>query len=79
MLKLKKIHQPYCFIGINKLCLIKMKKYTFTIKSSDEVIGVTESCETLEDAIEYFSKVKDLEIEDFIKIYNVKEIKNGRI
>ena len=52
-----------------------MKKFIFTNKGSEEVIGVTETQEFLEDAIEFFSTIKDLPVDDFIKIYEVKEIK----
>lgn len=51
-----------------------MKKYYFYFKkdSKREPIGFV-LCETIEDAIIFFSKNKKLEPETFLKIFKVKE------
>jgi ribosomal protein S2 len=50
-----------------------MKKFIFTNKGSDEVIGMSEHPKTLQKAIEFFAKIKNLSTNDFIRIYEVKE------
>lgn len=54
-----------------------MNKFIFTIKNSDEVIGVSETPKSLKDAVEFFAKIKNLSVDDFIKLYEVKKIKNN--
>ena len=50
-----------------------MKKYIFCYKSSpNEIIGLAPAS-NLESAIDYFSSVKQLSPEDFLKIFDVKE------
>jgi ribosomal protein S2 len=59
-----------------------MKKFVFTNKGSDEVIGMTETQEELQEAIEFFAEIKKLPIDEFLKLYDVKQIKTkerGRI
>lgn len=53
-----------------------MKRFVFTNKGSDEIIGLSEIPKSLEESIEFFAKIKNLPIQDFVKIYDVKEIKN---
>ena len=52
-----------------------MKRFVFTNKGSDEIIGLSEIPKSLEESIEFFAKIKNLPIQDFVKIYDVKEIK----
>jgi hypothetical protein len=59
-----------------------MKKFVFTNKGSDEVIGLTDSQEELQEAIEFFAEIKKLPVDEFLKLYDVKQIKTkerGRI
>jgi hypothetical protein len=59
-----------------------MKKFVFTNKGSDEVIGMTDSQKELQGAIEFFAEIKNLPIDEFLKLYDVKQIKpkeRGRI
>jgi hypothetical protein len=51
-----------------------MKKFIFTNKDSDEIIGLSEVPKSLEESIEFFARIKDLPIQDFVKIYDVKEV-----
>jgi hypothetical protein len=50
-----------------------MKKFKFTTKISDEGISTCLAA-TYEDAINTFSAMKNLKKEEFLKIYDVKEI-----
>ena len=52
-----------------------MKRFVFTNKGSDEVIGLTDNQEDLIEAIIFFAKIKNLPIEKFLEIYDVKESK----
>ena len=52
-----------------------MKKFVFTNKNSDEVIGLSEVPKSQEEAIKFFAKIKKLSIDNFIKLYDVKEAK----
>lgn len=54
-----------------------MKRFVFTNKDSNEVIGTSETPKTLKEAIDFFAKIKDLPVSEFVKIYDVKEIKKG--
>lgn len=50
-----------------------MKKYMFVHKlNPNEIIGLA-SCDSLLNAVNYFSSIKQLPIEDFLKIFDVKE------
>lgn len=50
-----------------------MKKYMFCYKSNpNEIIGLA-SCSDILAAISYFSLIKQLSSEDFLKIFYVKE------
>jgi len=51
-----------------------MKRFIFTIKNAEEVIGLTETQKSLSNAIDFFSKIKDLPVHKFLEIYDVKEI-----
>jgi ribosomal protein S2 len=51
-----------------------MKRFVFTCKGSSEVIGLSDTQRSLKEAIDFFSKIKNLSITDFTKIYDVKEI-----
>lgn len=51
------------------------KRFVFTNKGSDEVVGISEVPKSQEEAIEFFAKIKNLPIDDFIKIYKVREVK----
>ena len=55
-----------------------MKKFIFTNKGSNEVIGVSETPKSLNKAIEFFAKIKNLPLDDFVKLYEVKEIKKEK-
>ena len=48
-----------------------MATYYFTSKTIDEQISTCEA-KTMQEAIEIFSGIKQLEEQDFLKIYNVK-------
>jgi hypothetical protein len=50
------------------------KRFVFTNKGSDEVVGISEVPKSQEEAIEFFAKIKKLSIDDFIKLYDVKEV-----
>lgn len=52
-----------------------MKRFVFTNKGSNEVIGVSDTQRSLQKAIEFFAKIKDLPVDEFIKLYDVKEVK----
>ena len=52
-----------------------MKKFVFTNKGDNEVIGLSEVPKSLEKAIEFFAKIKNLPVDEFVKIYDVKEVK----
>jgi hypothetical protein len=52
-----------------------MKRFVFTNRGSNEVIGMSEAPKSHEEAIEFFAKIKKLSIDDFIRIFNVKEVK----
>jgi ribosomal protein S2 len=55
-----------------------MKKFIFTNKGSNEVIGVSESPKTLQKAIEFFAQIKNLSVDKFTGIYDVKEVKKEK-
>jgi hypothetical protein len=50
------------------------KRFVFTNKGSDEVVGMSEVPKSLQEAIEFFAKIKDLPVDNFIGIYDVKEV-----
>jgi hypothetical protein len=50
------------------------KRFVFTNKGSDEVVGISEVPKSLQESIEFFAKIKKLSIDDFIKLYDVKEV-----
>lgn len=52
-----------------------MKQFIFSIKGSDEVIGLSGTQKSLKDAVEFFAKIKNLPIDEFVKLYEVKEVK----
>jgi hypothetical protein len=52
-----------------------MEKFIFTNKDSDEVIGSSKIPKTIEEAISHFSKIKNLPVDEFVKLYGVKLIK----
>jgi hypothetical protein len=52
-----------------------MGRFIFSIKGGDEVIGLSETQKSLKEAIEFFAKIKNLPIDDFVKLYEVKEVK----
>ena len=52
-----------------------MKKFVFTNKGVNEVIGLSEVPKSLVGAIEFFAKIKNLPVDEFVKIYDVKEVK----
>lgn len=49
-----------------------MKTYHLISKSAKEIINKF-SCECVEDAISYFSKVKKLKKKDLLHIFDIKE------
>jgi len=51
--------------------------YIFKIKNdkSDDKFGIKFKCNSLEEAIKFFAKIKNLPIEKFKEIYEVKQIK----
>lgn len=51
-----------------------MKRFVFTNKGSNEVIGASDTQKSLQKAIEFFAKIKDLPVDEFIKLYDVKEV-----
>jgi ribosomal protein S2 len=55
-----------------------MKRFVFTNKGSDEVIGLSDTQKSLQKAIEFFAKIKNLPVDEFIKLYNIKEVKKGK-
>lgn len=50
------------------------KRFVFTNKGSNEVVGTSEVPKSLQEAIEFFAKIKNLPIDGFVKLYNVKEV-----
>lgn len=48
-----------------------MATYYFTAKNSKESISTCEA-KTMQEAIEFFSSVKKLDEQDFLRIYDVK-------
>lgn len=50
-----------------------MKKYKFCSKGKNEAISYV-NASSLDEAVMYFSELKKLSIEDFLKIYDVKEV-----
>jgi len=50
-----------------------MKKYKFCSKGKTEAIAHV-TATSLNDAVKYFSKLKNLKIEDFLSIYDVIEV-----
>jgi ribosomal protein S2 len=55
-----------------------MKRFVFTNKGSNEVIGVSDTQKSLQKAIEFFAQIKDLPVDEFIKLYEVKEVKKEK-
>lgn len=55
-----------------------MKRFIFTNKGDDEVIGVTDTQSDIVEAIQFFSKIKDLPIEIFMELYDVKEVEKWK-
>jgi len=50
-----------------------MKKYKFCSKGKTEAIAQV-ATGSLQDAVEYFSMLKNLKTEDFLSIYDVLEV-----
>jgi len=51
-----------------------MTQYAMTTRTGSVVVK-TEKASTLEEAVEYFSKMKQLPKEKFLKLFSVKKIK----
>ena len=57
---------------------MSLNKYKMCLKTGMDVIHLTQQ-ETIEKAKQYFAKVKKMPLEEFNKIFIVKEIKdNGK-
>jgi ribosomal protein S2 len=55
-----------------------MKRFVFTNKGSNEVIGVSDTQKSLQKAIEFFAQIKNLPVDKFTSIYDVKEVKKEK-
>ena len=53
-----------------------MNRYGMCLKTGMDVIHLTQQ-ETIEKAKQYFAKVKQMPLEEFNKIFTVKEIKDN--
>lgn len=64
----------YGNLNIFEKKMIVMKKFKFTSKRSKEAIGSTDAY-TISEAIIFFANLKRLDIETFLEIYSVEEVK----